>query len=145
MLPAGALVLALALGAGAGVSASGRGARPIPFLTSQGAPTTYAKDQHWGGFDAPPDYSVQLSQLMWIQQSPSLLGGTLVFEVRHSDGTLLCSGSTTCNAAQDTDVRASCSATLAAGEHANLMIGASSTCTTLPGGRITVSGYYVLP
>lgn len=140
MLSANTVVLALALGAGA--STSGPVVSPAPFLTSQGTPPTYAEDQHWGGFDAPDDHDVSLTKIMWIQQSPSLFGGTLVFEVRHSDGTLLCSGSTDCNVAQNTDVRASCSATLAAGEHANLLIGTSSTCTTLPGGRITVFGYY---
>lgn len=143
MLPASAVILALALGAGS--STSGPGLRTIPFLISQGTPPTYAEGQHWGGFDAPEDRSITFTQIMWVQQSPSLLGGTLDFEVRHSNGTLLCSGSTTCNVETDTDVRASCSATLEAGAHANLMIGTSSTCTTLPGGRLTLSGQYGVP
>lgn len=143
MLPASALILAIALGAGS--STSGPGIRTVPFITSQGTPPVYSENQHWGGFDAPTDRSITFTQIMWIQQSPSLLGGTLVFELRHSNGTLLCSGSTTCNVAADTDVRASCSATLQAGEHANLMVGTSSTCTTLPGGRITLSGQYGIP
>lgn len=134
------MILAAVLAAG---SRAGQPAMPRqPFHTSQGSPGAYSEDQHWGGFDACSDRSVVLTQIMWIQQSPSLMGGTFVFEVRHSNGTLLCSGSVACDAAADTDTRAACDATLGPGEHANLMAGASSTCTTLPGGRFNVEGYY---
>lgn len=137
MLPG--IVLAVILSAGS------RGTAPqqrIPFHSSQGSPGAYSENQHWGGFDAPADRAVVITRIMWIQQSPSLLGGTFVFEVRHSDGTLLCSGSVACNASADTDTRATCNATLGPGEHANLMAGTNGSCTTLPGGRFNVEGYY---
>ena len=138
MLPAMILMAVLSAGSRTGQPSTPR----QPFHTSQGSPGTYSENQHWGGFDAPADRSVTLTQIMWIQQTPSASGGTFVFEVRHSDGTLLCSGSVACDAAADTDTRATCSATLGPGEHANLMAGASSTCTTLPGGQFNVEGYY---
>lgn len=134
MLPVIVMVVLVAGGSGT----SGR--HTVPLLVAQSSPPTYVADQHWGGLDAPSHTSISFTQIMWIQQTPTADTGTLVFELRHSDGTLLCSGSTTCDAAANTDVRSSCSATLGAGEHANLMIGVSSTCTVLAGGQIVLSG-----
>lgn len=129
------LALILAAGGTGGGKGTPRGA-PL-FMNTDFAGATAG--QHWGGFDAPSNGSIEISGLLWVQHAPAA-AGTARFEVLNGALQVVCYIDVNCADAVGIDTRATCAElyTVIPGEHINLQGNAGNTCQ--PSGMLQVVG-----